>query len=424
MSEELYNNKNYSNSQDILGVLCFVIFAPFITFIVALFNLKHKWAKIVVVLFFGLFGAAMVAPDEGIDLSRYLFFLKSFETIPWSGFFDMLRGKYVTNLGETGGVDFYRDMVAFFVSRVSSSSNILMLVYGLVYGYFVVKALSALSSGYSNIPIKAIILIFCIFEVLGFRSLGGVRYCTAIAMLLYGAIILYKNADKRGMFIAICSCFIHFAVLLPSIIMITAAYVTKKRSLLLLLLLISFILPILNIDIASSYFGLLQNTVYSDRVELYTSDIVIENRLENVATVWYVRYRIEPILYFSLFSLLSIWFKKNKIIESDASIKLWCLSVMCLIFANLFFNTPSLFERMRMCFLVFWVSYMFLLYKENSMSITINRLVIGTIMSFALIVLYEFRSIMYITSPWLYFGTSINVLLNDSSTSIYMILFG
>lgn len=411
--------------RDVLIAFISTLFSPFISLLIALIYCRQSWTKYVYVFFFAYLGAGMVANSTGMDLYRYMCFLQSFVEIPDGNLMNVLRGKYDTILGATGGVDFYRDVVAYFVSRFTERANILMFFYALIYGYVVLTSINILKH---DCPIQnaiTFLLLICFFEVSGFRSLGGVRFCTAVYMFCIGVFQAYYDNNKhKGFLIALCSCLFHFSMIIPVILFIGLYHVSIKRSLLMIILIISVILKNMNLDITVGTFSLLENTIYSHRVDIYTNELGIESFLKNAeATVWFVTKRNLPIIYFMYFALFYIWSNKSRIIEDKFTIRSINLSLICIIFSNLFFKTPMFAERIEWIGLVMWTAYIYRLYILNKNKKYIRNIAIGVIVSFILVFLYEIRSVLFITSPYLYIGTSYHILFNNDNTSLYQLIF-
>lgn len=417
------NKYNKTLPTFLIFVLVFVW--PFGFFFLSMFFYKKKWAKFYICFFFSLFGYSLVASSTSLDLYRYLTFLPYFENIPLSSFFRIISGSYETNLGPTGGVDFYRDVVAFIVSRFTNSGSLLMMTFSFIYGFVVIKSLDFFTHQLNKkATLLAIILILCFFEVLGIRTITGVRFATAAFVFYIGARWILESISRpKGYIIASLSLLIHFSFVLPFFVLIIYNVTNIKRIYLIILLLLSLVVRFSTFDLTNIYSSLIDNTIYSQRMSTYTDENVISNTVEGLQlTVWYVSERINILVYFSYIAILLLMLNQ-KYISDNSTEKIANYSLLLLSLVNFSAFIPNLNERLSIIYLLFLITYVFNIYVLNAKNIKVKIVAIGVIGFSTFNFLYEIRAVLYYTSPYLYIGNLFSIFTNTSNESVFELLF-
>ena len=105
---------------------------PFSAFIYSLFNLKQKHAKNVLWFFIVFIGLTWsLREDSGSDSARSMGRVYDLNHSAIS-FFDYYE--------QSGDIDFLSHLISYIVSRFTDMGFVLMIVYGLIYGFFFYKA--------------------------------------------------------------------------------------------------------------------------------------------------------------------------------------------------------------------------------------------------------------------------------------------
>ena len=104
------------------------------------------------------------------------------------------------------GVDIYRDMVTFLVSRFTGNAKWLMCIFGIIAGYVYTKVLSLFILEQPGRNLYKYLLVISFSCIVSIDQLSGVRMSLAAYVFFYGAIKVIIHGDKRYMIVCIfCS---------------------------------------------------------------------------------------------------------------------------------------------------------------------------------------------------------------------------
>ena len=211
---------NSSQQKNRAFLFLFFLIWPFGAFLYSLYNYDKKYLHVFLILFTGIYGYGMIATNQELDLYRYLQSASEYARIPTTGFFKMLTGGYVTNsLGQTGGTDFYRDIVTFIISRFSNAGSVLMMTFGLVYGYLYVKCINYFLAINERKCIYSIVILLCFSTAIGLSTFAGVRYATAAMYFFFVSCFALRRKSILAWVLVCCSILIHFSFI-PAVLLL------------------------------------------------------------------------------------------------------------------------------------------------------------------------------------------------------------
>ncbi len=203
------------------------LFSPLLTLFIALKEYKSNWAKNVLWLFVVFFAFSMSKIFDEWDISRYIQQFKDFNSrdVTFSIFWEDI----INN-----NPDFLQSLINYLVSRITGNTQVILAVYGMVYGYFFSRNIFfMLDFLRDKITIKIGLIVFAVSFIVSIMDFNGFRYWTATHMFIYGIVNFYLLGKKRyGLFWILLTFTMHFSFTLNIIVFIIHELFLKKRVLL------------------------------------------------------------------------------------------------------------------------------------------------------------------------------------------------
>jgi len=395
-----------------LFLLAFLIVIwPFGAFLYALFQYDKPESKFIFIFFTALFGYSLVAESSGLDLYRVM------QSLPAAAH---LNFKDFNNSRVEAGVDIYRDMVTFLVSRFTSNAKWLMGIFGLISGYFYTRVISLFVTEQPGRNIYKLLLIISFSCIISIDQLSGVRMSLAAYVFFFGAIKVILKGDKRYLIVAASSVLIHFSFF--SIVLLLFAFPTLKKypKIIFLILIISFVVPNLLKSYILQFSGFFGKGIAA-RTEMYYN-IDLKGAYGAIPS-WYVRYNIISMLIFCYLILFITFIRKKTIKYSDKANDLFYFSLIVLSFVNFTIEIPHFGYRFQYVFLMFSFYYFYKVYTENPGSTLILNLVWISVPFSLLQIVYSFRSTLSITPLSFYYFTWPGLIIDHSTQSAWSQVF-
>jgi hypothetical protein len=409
LSKSISQNYIYNPSVNYyLDYIIFFFIWPFGSFIYSLFNFEKKEAKIILILFTGIFGYSMIAESQLLDLYKIKNSLPGFVDYNIEEFLDHIKNLY--NNPESDSADPYRDLITFFVSRFTTNGKWLMLVFGLITGYAYTKVLSLFVFPDDFKTINKFLIIIPFSFIIGLDQLAGVRFCLAAYVFFFGTIKYLTNSEKKYLLIATISIFIHFSFLPVVLLLLFFIWLKRFPKAIFLLTLLSFFLP----DSFKEYFNLYSG-IFGESIETRTLNYYnLESQLDLSSGSWFVDYRITLMLFFCYAMLLITKYSSKKIIITGESDRLFYFSLLVLSYVNFTSNIPHLGYRFQFIFMMFAVFYLYKVFIQTPKSLLLYNLLLLQVFSSLLLILYSVRGILsYMPLSVFYFN--LPTLLMDQS---------
>lgn len=309
---------------------------PLLGFILAWRKLDEKASKKVIIAFYILYGLLYVI-NPAMDGSRRAEMLRDAYQKPFSDvnyFFD--------NLFEST-LDFLDPLIIYSVSRITDFHGILFATYALIFGVlsmnFFLKLRSKLNKSNKNFVVivflAVIVLTNSIFEI------GGFRMWCATWIFALGTLNFLLTKKKVFLAFAGVSIVMHFSYLPLVAILFLYSIVGNKTYVFAVLALVSFAVSELNIESVRQYAALI-SPAYETKITAYTHDGYIEQITElNQQSSWFLQLAPQGLLYFSVFSIFIILFKKTHWREDIVLKRLINISLLLLSFSNISSLLPS-----------------------------------------------------------------------------------
>lgn len=349
----------------------------------ALCRPQNQESTIVLSLFTGLFCFCMVAPNEGMDLYRYLHSLEYIET-------QTLSDKS----------DIYIFIIQKFVSTFTKNGHVLMLMFGLICGYFFAKSVRILTIDISSIRLTLLVILFS--SIFSLATLCGVRQCTAFYLLFWGAVSFLYTSKWKYLLLACSSLLIHFSFASYCLILLMSIFLKNKPKISLIVFVFSFFISVSGLNsLIESRISLLGSAAEAKTMgylEVDYIDFQIEYAASLASQAIPIFYSVE-LIFFIIICLYCVY--KTDYLEEKKHIIYSCSFVLLLLsFYNLVATIPHLGIRTQqiVCAIMLYPIIRFL--HEIEIRKLYRDLIFYTIISSGFIVFwFEIRKIVEIM-PW------------------------
>lgn len=394
MKNQEHIHTTTKQKQTIVWIIGFLV-SPIIALLLALWKRNEYGARLVILLFSGLFGYLMDTTDSGMDLYRILGLLQKTPYANVSSVF--------TSLYSSGGnsiSDLYVPLLQTIIGSFTTNGHILMLASGLVFGFFYAKTTKLLPK-----PINETLLSFGIFfvfiNVFGIQGLAGVRFYTAFYVFAFG-VISYINTSKYIYLFALpAACLMHFSYIFATFLFALYYALKKKPYAICIITGLSFIVTFTTISSVISQYG----SFLGDSIEARANAYSLENTgyvdyvsgIKN-ATVWYVALRGEIAYYTAVISLALIALYRKKIKIEEKTLQYVLLALIFLSCRNIVIDIPDFGIRYNSIFMaLFYISiyHIYIQNKDNALMKTISCM---NIIGGMFYTLYSIRCMFYYVS--------------------------
>ncbi len=284
------NNQSY-----LVRYLVFLAF-PFITFILSLRNIQNKVNVNIIWLFVIFFTQTMSFVNEDMDNYAYREYLVNV-------YESNIQSKNDSSLSFRSS-DAYVNVLTNIVGNITDSGRFLFLIYGIVFGYFYSRNIRLIVSRLgSSSSLIVFVYVLSLILIVPFWDINGVRMYTAAHVFFYGVLNYSFNRDYKAILIAAASTLIHFSFVFPLLMFVAALFIHSNRAVYILIiifilsLIFNSLIPLDKSGIVKSIDGFLN---LSENIDGYLSDVSIEQYGEKKKT-----YALHIIL-FEQFQLVSI----------------------------------------------------------------------------------------------------------------------
>lgn len=334
-------------------LILFFIIWPFGAFIAALTHFRENRSKIIFILFAMLYGLTFM---HRADSERVAQEFKSVSQLQGSEVFNYISDKTETT------IDIFLPLTNILVSRVSSSANVLYMIYAFIYFMLVMYsfyALLQLNGKYKKLSLESSIFLILFLLYIRYSAINGVRFWIACFTFVYAIIQIIYNDKPKYLLLVLITPFIHFSYMF--MFPVLGLYYLLRKNLLFCyaLMIVSLIIPNF---VASGFIENLGifNETRSSRMEIYLYEGNVENRLAaRAGTRWVIQYGAiiaQWTLAIAIFIPKFIF--KIKLNERDKN-----MFAFLIVFLSLLQFTTTSFELHRRFFELFIVISIVFLYK-------------------------------------------------------------
>lgn len=275
-------------------------------------NLNNIWFAIFgYVLFFSL-TIAITDDFQGYDIERYMLEVEQLSNShhTYQGYFEYYS--------ESGEIDFLRTLTAYYISKLTSNGYVLVIFYGVLFGYFftsnfvfILKEAHVLNVC-ANKSLKVFFAII-LFLAIPFWMLNGFRFWTGAHCFIYGILpyLLGRNS-KRIVFVYLTPIIFHFSFVFIVIVFLIYRFLPKKFLFSFLVLLLGVLLENIDGMLIDSFMRTILPEDYFFRVSGYVSSDSIErfrNNSDSISLSWHKIYYVKAMSFVMIFTLFFTFFK-------------------------------------------------------------------------------------------------------------------
>ena len=338
------------NQKRVLGTaLVFTFLFPFLGLIMSLYHWRALWAKNVFWLaciymaFIHIYAPEGGVFGQGADIERYVRFL-------YVVYNQSLA--LVDVLALNSRPDYYQPIVTYLVATISGEGHVLYLFFGIVFGYFYSRNMwYVLERLPRTFPKQIYFLVAIYFLICPIWNVGGVRMWTALHVFCYGALPYLFERDRRKLYWAFLSIFVHFSFLLPLAFLFIYIILPEKIKISKVLqvvslgvFLLTFGMNVLEIEEIGLLLQRINPAFYEENVAGYLGEEyvgVVAEREESRSLFYQVSMFINQ--YVILYLIIVVWFliRKNQGTWRNSIQRLFSFALLFYALANVMAIVPS-----------------------------------------------------------------------------------
>lgn len=207
------------NKNSLLNIPLFFIY-PFVSFLIAIRNLKSRTNGIVFIAFCTLFGFSFAFSNDSVDSYRVALVFNEFN---YQSIYDIYQ---LYLLG--GAPDLYRFLTYALVKSFTDNPKILFASFGLVFGFFWYLSIRVFKKEQANYSGFYASLLFFLFVIINpITNINGARFNTAIWVFFYGVINVVLYNKNRYLLLVLCAPLVHFSFLFGVIVILLYVMIKK-----------------------------------------------------------------------------------------------------------------------------------------------------------------------------------------------------
>lgn len=316
---------------------------PFLAFLLALRNLRHRHANNILWLFTAFIGLTWAMRDGSTaDSVRYM------EKVSILHLSSESFLQYYTASGE---IDFFSLAITYFVASFTENGHILMIFQGLVFGFFFSRNMTFVFKQLKgDLKLISIILFLTFFVVVPIWNFNGFRFWTAAHVFLYGLLPYFFDGKKKSLFWCFITPFVfHYAFIVPVLILSLFLVLKNKVNLYFGFFVFSLLFTELDLQQFNTYVDQYVPQQFQERSQSYRSEASFERAQEaSEVSVFSGEKSWHAILYrkgltWSMYAFVFYYFFRRKLLQAIHPRMIYILSFVLLFFAfaNILANLPS-----------------------------------------------------------------------------------
>ena len=273
-------------SQVYAGVL-FLIW-PLLALFSALKHYKKPWAKNIAWAFIAFFGFtfAIGSASANNDIVRYAAHFKSLHEVQFT------FSKAIDYFLASGEIDILSTLITIVFSRFTGSQAVLTGIYGIIFGYFFSRNMwYVLERLEGRLKPYTILLFLCFFLVVPIWNINGFRMWTATHIFLFGLLPYLFEGNKKGLWIACTSVFVHFSFVIPIALLFAHVFLGPRLTLYFGIYIVTFFISEINIELINRYVEAYTPEIFQERTKYYRMESKVEAMGESGSQQsWHIRW--------------------------------------------------------------------------------------------------------------------------------------
>lgn len=313
------------------------LLSPIFALLYSVFHINRPSAKNIILLYCGIFGYCIEVGQSYLgDAARYVDAFERLSEEKYS-FLDRLSRLY----SNTANFDILTDALNNLVGSFSADYHILLMVYGLIYGFFFSRnfeyiARAAFLRKRGQHIFSAILIV--LFFVLPLWNINGFRFWTAMQIALYSILpyILEKNKTKLGFLVF--AILLHSAYFLVIPLLLIFHLFNRRIAILVALTLISLVLRIgISQETLTSLISQILPDIFLDKYSTYLAPV--EQQTGGGTFVKPIRQIYGLFIQFAL--ILMWWLGRKDFAKNELILRVISFALLCSCVLNVLSIIPS-----------------------------------------------------------------------------------
>lgn len=258
------------NKTSLLNIPLFFI-VPFVSFLIAIRNLKSRTNAFVFIAFCTLFGYAFTFTSTSADSYRVALVFNEYVFKSFAETYQLYL------LG--GSPDLYRFLCFTLVKSFTDNPKILFALFGLVFGifwYWSYRLFLKEKRSHTDMVISILVFIFLILNPI--TNINGARFNTAIWIFVVATIQIVRYGNLRYFILLFCAPLVHFGFLFG--IVVVVLFTLLKNVLISKIMLFKWLFYVFVASFLISWL-LSTNVIKFDFISSYIPSDSISNKLSN-----------------------------------------------------------------------------------------------------------------------------------------------
>lgn len=342
---------------------------PLLSFLYAVFNFRYKQSKVIIVLYFTLFGFTLNIVGDRKDGSRNIERYKAAESME----FNQVTSRIIESvtLNVEGKFDFYNLLVNYVFTRFTSSPRFAFAFHAFIFSLFAVAFYGFLFSqniGNTN-RLNLLPFFLLIIFVNPISNIHAIRFPIASWVYIYGVYWYLREEKNKYLIWCFVAPFIHFGLSLGLVVILLYKIIGNRHKIIIPILLMSYIFP----DLLYSYFKSLDEPVIAqgslETGQAYADEEFIQRRKANLeAARWYRRFSVPVLQFTSVISFYVISFLQRNLLKDRVCRNMLSYLMLLLTLVNFGYAFDSVGRRYFFIWLVIFSAYVYHLYIANQVT--------------------------------------------------------
>ena len=249
----------------------------------------------------------------------------------------------------SGEIDISRTILAVLVSLFTSNGYHLIIVFGIIYGYFFSRNMwYILDRLEGKIKFFTRLLLFCLFLTVPIWFLNGFRFWTATHMFIFGLLPFLLEGKKKSLIWCFITPFMmHFGFLFALLPLSLYLLLGNKLKYYFIFFILSLFISNINISQFNNILKKYAPEIITERTESYRSEDKVEEYRNKEGsgsnTVWYARYYSKVYGWVTTAFLVALFlsYRKKLMFFDKGYLRLLSFIFLFFGFANLLSTIPS-----------------------------------------------------------------------------------
>lgn len=207
--------KERSNLPYYLGLF---LISPVLSLISSMASFRDRNAKLMVVLFLGVFGFTLILTPGKDSYSHAEQFTTVYQYMSLNEFASEIESEIRLQGSVNHADEPYLSILSYTIAQFTDNPAWLFLIAGLIYGFFFIRGISLVYNDMHRKWTVALLILFVLFiSWKNIEGLNSIRNWTGAWVFFNGAFLYLKTTDKRYILLVMLAPFFHFGYLLLTV---------------------------------------------------------------------------------------------------------------------------------------------------------------------------------------------------------------